>query len=254
MSDLPARASAFWRELPPVPRLLIGTVALIVLLTLFKPSVPQKPATDSSPRVLTEIARPGLFSPQLSLFGRIESPASATLSSSVTALVQKAVALPGDRVSRDDLILQLDPREAALARAQADAALSQAEAQKASAGKRHQSDRKALELEQQLTRLAQESVGRLERLRETNLASQTQLDDARQESGPATTQPGNPAAGRGQLSERRTPSRQRYRTRPGRPRSGRPGSRPQSGAGAVRRPYHLPACGRRRTGPAWRSG
>ncbi|MCC1495851.1 efflux RND transporter periplasmic adaptor subunit [Alcanivorax sp. 1008] len=180
MSDLPARLSALWRELPPVPRLLIGTIVVITLLVLFKPPAPQEPATDSSPRVLIEIARPGLFAPQLSLFGRIESPASATLSSSVTALVQQAVALPGDRVSAGDLILQLDPREAALARAQADAALSQTQAQKASATKRHQSDRKALELEQQLTDLAKQNVGRLERLRETNLASQTQLDEARQ--------------------------------------------------------------------------
>jgi HlyD family secretion protein len=180
MRDLLSRLNRHWRELPPVPRLLIGTIALIVLLTLFKPSAPQRPVVDSSPRVLVEIAQPGSFSPHLALFGRIESPASATLSSSVTAQVQAALALPGDRVNQGDLILQLDPREAALARAQADAALSQAEAQRATAVRRHQSDRKALELEQQLTRLAGESVARLERLRETNLASQTQLDDARQ--------------------------------------------------------------------------
>ncbi len=180
MSDLPARLGARWRELPPVPRLLIGTFVTVILLSLFRPSEPQKPATDTSPRVLVELARPGQFSPQLSLFGRIESPASATLSSSVVALVQKAVALPGDRVSKGDLILQLDPREAALARAQAEASLAQAEAQKSAAIKRHQSDRKALALEQQLTRLAQENVDRLERLRQTNLVSQIQLDEARQ--------------------------------------------------------------------------
>lgn len=180
MSDLPARLGARWRELPPVPRLLIGTLVAIILLSLFRPSAPQKATTDSSPRVLVELARPGLFAPQLSLFGRIESPASATLSSSVVALVQKAVALPGDRVNKGDLILQLDPREAALARAQAEASLAQAEAQKSAAIKRHQSDRKALALEQQLTQLAQENVARLERLRQTNLASQTQLDEARQ--------------------------------------------------------------------------
>ena len=180
MSDLPARLVARWRALPPVPRLLIGTFVAIILLSLFRPSAPQKPATDSSPRVQVELAQPGRFAPQLSLFGRIESPASATLSSSVVALVQQAVALPGDRVNKGELILQLDPREAALARAQAEALLSQAEAQKSAAIKRHQSDRKALELEQQLTRLAQENVSRLERLRQTNLASQTQLDEARQ--------------------------------------------------------------------------
>jgi HlyD family secretion protein len=180
MSELLSRLNDRWRELPPVPRLLIGTLVLIFLLVLLRPSAPERELADSSPRVQVEIARPGTFSPQLALFGRIESPASATLSSSVTAQVQQALALPGDRVSAGDLILQLDPREAALARAQAEAALSQAEAQKAAAIKRHQSDRKALELEQQLTRLASENVARLERLRETNLASQTQLDDARQ--------------------------------------------------------------------------
>ena len=180
MSDLPARLLARWRALPPVPRLVLGTLALMVLMILFRPSAPQTAAPDTRPRVLVELAQPGRFAPQLSLFGRIESPASATLSSAVVAQVQQAVALPGDRVGQGDLILQLDPREAALAKAQAEAALAQAEAQKASAIKRHQSDRKALALEQQLTALAQENVGRLERLRQTNLASQTQLDDARQ--------------------------------------------------------------------------
>lgn len=180
MSDLFARLSARWRALPPVPRLVLGTLALMILMVLFRPSAPQSSAPESRARVLVEIARPGTFSPQLSLFGRVESPASATLSSAVVAQVQQAVALPGDRVRAGDLILQLDPREAALARAQYEAALAQAEAQKASAAKRHASDRKALELEQQLTRLAEENVARLERLRQTNLASQTQLDEARQ--------------------------------------------------------------------------
>jgi len=180
MKAMLQKAANRWRDLPPVPRLVLGTLVLIILLSLFKPSAPQQATQDTSPRVQVEIARPDSFSPQLALFGRIESPASATLSSAVTAQVQAALSLPGDRVEAGRLILQLDPREAALARAQAEAMLAQAESQRAAAVNRHQSDRKALALEQQLTALAQESVARLERLRETNLASQTQLDDARQ--------------------------------------------------------------------------
>ena len=42
---------------------------------------PQKPAEESAPRVRVELARLASFAPEVLLFGRIESPASATLSS-----------------------------------------------------------------------------------------------------------------------------------------------------------------------------
>lgn len=170
-----------WRTLPPVPRLIVGTLVIIVLLVLFKPPPQQAPSDELMPRVSLETARPAAFPPQLLLFGRIESPASATLSSSVTALVAETPLLPGDRIEQGELILALDPREAELAQEQAEAALQQAEAQKASARRSHESDLKALELEQELTRMAEDSVARLQTLRSDSLASQAQLDEARQQ-------------------------------------------------------------------------
>lgn len=169
-----------WRQLPPVPRLLVGTALLILLLYLLRPTAPRQPLLDNAARVQVETARLASLQPRLALFGRVESPSSATLSSSITALVADTPALPGDSVRAGELILQLDPQEAALARAQANAALQQALAQKASARKRHQSDRRALALEQELTQMAEENLARLTRLKDNNLVSQTQLDEARQ--------------------------------------------------------------------------
>ena len=169
-----------WRDLPPVPRLIIGTVVAVLVLALFKPPPEQEPSQDLAARVRVELARPAAFPPQLLLFGRIESPASATLSSAVTAQVAKTPLLPGDRVEAGQLILALDPREAQFARDQAQAALAQAEAQKASARRSHQSDLKALELERDLTSMAEDNVARLQKLRADSLASQVQLDEARQ--------------------------------------------------------------------------
>lgn len=170
-----------WQALPPVPRLIVGTLVAILLLSVFRPTAEEVPETDLAPRVSTETVRTAAFPPQLLLFGRIESPASATLSSSVTALVAETPLLPGDRVEQGDLILALDPREATLARDQAQAALSQALAQKASASRSHQSDLKALKLERQLTAMAEDNANRLEKLFKQSLASQAQLDEARQQ-------------------------------------------------------------------------
>ena len=176
-----AKLSSGWRALPPVPRLIIGTLVVLLLLSALRPGAPRAPETSHAPRVAVEPVHPATFSPQLSLFGRVESPASATLSSSVMADVQELLVLPGYRVKAGEIILRLNPKEAELTRAQAQAALNQTRAQLAAARARHQSDLKSLALENSLTELAQQNVGRLEQLRERQLASQIQLDDARQQ-------------------------------------------------------------------------
>lgn len=174
------RVQEQWRSLPPVPRIIIATLVTIILLWTLKPSAPVKPETDTSPRVSVEYARAGTFSPELLLFGRIQSPASATLSASVAAEVSAIPILAGTRVSKGKPLVTLDTREAQLALEQAQAALDRAQADRDATRNRYRSDQKALKLEQNLTELSQQDVARLEQLRESNMASQRQLDDARQ--------------------------------------------------------------------------
>ncbi|MGB1220505.1 MAG: efflux RND transporter periplasmic adaptor subunit [Alcanivoracaceae bacterium] len=174
------RVQEQWRSLPPVPRIILATLVTIILLWQLKPSAPVKPETDTSARVSIEYARPGTFAPELLLFGRIQSPASATLSASIAAEVSAIPVLAGSRVSQGQPLVTLDTREAQLALDQAQAALDRAEADRSATRNRYRSDQKALKLEQELTDLAKQDVARLEQLREGNMASQRQLDDARQ--------------------------------------------------------------------------
>ena len=179
-TDWRNRSLAIWRRLPPVARVVLITLAAILLLVLLKPGAPTRPVDDLYARVHWEAAQPGSFSPELRLFGRIESPANATLTASVSAEVATTPVLPGNRVSAGELLLQLDPREAQLLLDQHQAELARATASRESARLGHRSNLQTRELEGELVALAEQQLQRLERLRTDNMASQAQLDEARQ--------------------------------------------------------------------------
>ncbi len=168
-----------WRQLPPAARLLLATLALGLLLWALRPSAPERQVDDPHARVFYETARIGSFRPELHLFGRVESPETATLTASFTGELGSVPARAGHHVERGELLMEVDPQEAELLLTQREAELEQALAQRDSARQRHRSDRKNLELEQELVDTAVQRMQRLERLRGNDMASQSQLDDAR---------------------------------------------------------------------------
>lgn len=166
------------QQLPPVARVILGTLLAIILLAVFKPDAAIKPASEHHDRVRFVLAEPAARAPQIQLFGRVQSPRAASLTAVVTANVASTPVRAGNRVQQGDLLIQLDDSEAALARDRAQAARDEAAAQLQTTRLRYDSDRKNLALEQKLAKLANDNLERLQSLRGKQLVSQTQLDQA----------------------------------------------------------------------------
>ena len=166
------------KQLPPVARVILGTVLAIILLAVFKPSAPTRDVSDRHDRVRYVLADPGARSPQIQLFGRVQSPRAANLTAVVTANVAEIPIRAGNRVKKGQLLIQLDDTEAALARDRAKAARDEAAAQLQTTRLQYESDKKNLALEKKLAQLAANNLERLQSLRGKKLVSQTQLDEA----------------------------------------------------------------------------
>ncbi|WP_372653299.1 efflux RND transporter periplasmic adaptor subunit [Alcanivorax borkumensis] len=166
------------KRTPPVARVILGTVLAIILLAVLKPSAPTRDVADNNARVRFELADPQARSPQIQLLGRVQSPRAASLTAVVTANVDSIPVRAGHRVSKGQVLIQLDDTEAALARDRAKAARDEAAAQLETSRLRHQSDKNNLELEKKLAKLAADNLERIRTLRERKLVAQTQLDQA----------------------------------------------------------------------------
>ena len=168
------------KHIPPVARVILGTVLAIILLATFKPSAPTRDIVDNHARVRFVLADPQDHSPQIQLFGRVQSPRAAGLTAVVTANVDSIPVRAGNRVKEGELLIQLDDTEAALARDRAKATRDEAAAQLETTRLRYQSDKKNLTLEKRLAQLSADNLERIQSLRERKLVAQTQLDEAEQ--------------------------------------------------------------------------
>ena len=96
------------KQIPPVPRVIIGTLVTILLLSVFKPAADTRDTPQHYDRVRFVLADPASRSPQIQLFGRVQSPRAASLTAVVTANVADIPVRSGNRVSEGELLIQLD--------------------------------------------------------------------------------------------------------------------------------------------------
>lgn len=167
------------RIIVPIIILLTGAAAFAAL----KATRPEPQPIESQEKawaVVAETIDPGIQSPNLRLFGRIESPRTARLTSGVNADVLEVPAREGDRVATGELLVRLDDREVALELAQSQAEINQIAAEIELEREKHGNDLSSLEHESELLALARKEVERAQRLARTNVGSQSQLDAARQ--------------------------------------------------------------------------
>lgn len=164
-----------------LPVLIIAGVALVItLMFAFKPT-PEKASTGLQTTLVDTLqATPGTLSPTLTLFGRIESPYTTTLSASTSAFVDQVIAYEGQAVTENDLLVALDRTDAELLLAQREADLQDVAAQAAQQENRHKSDLEALKIEKELLKLANKAASRYENLVKKNVGSDIQRDDALQ--------------------------------------------------------------------------
>jgi multidrug efflux pump subunit AcrA (membrane-fusion protein) len=169
---------SFVKLVLPVTLLIAGVIVFSYLLAS-RPEPPQPQPKEKVWQVEVFEARPQRLAPSLTLYGEVETHALVQAAAPGPGLVTEIRVRKGDKVSEGQLLLSLDPRDFAVAVAQAEADVADIEAQLADLELRHRADRQALQEERRLLKLAQSELDRLERLRRQNLSSDADLDVAR---------------------------------------------------------------------------
>ena len=131
-------------------------------------------------RVEVERAVPKRLAPELTLYGRVETPDLLRATASAPAWVTEVAVRDGDRVSAGDVLVRLDARDFLPRVEQAKAQIAELEAEIDSERNRYETDRLALEQEKRLLKLAQDAVARQQRLKTQKVGAEQALDEAEQ--------------------------------------------------------------------------
>ena len=162
---------------------LAAILAGIAIFSVLKATRPDPPAVESRERVwqvaVTNVQLESL-SPQLTLYGKVESPEVFKAAAPGQGRVSAVHASEGSRVKAGDLLVVLDEKDFEPAVTQAGADVAELEAQIESENLRYASDKEALEEQKTLLELARAELARAERLEQRNLGSESALDQARQ--------------------------------------------------------------------------
>jgi multidrug efflux pump subunit AcrA (membrane-fusion protein) len=119
-------------------------------------------------------------SPELELYGRVETPDLLRATASASAWVTEVRVQDGDPVEQGQLLLRLDARDFEPRIAQVEAEIADLQAQIESEKNRYETDKLALEQERRLLDLAREGVARQERLKSQKVGAEQALDEAEQ--------------------------------------------------------------------------
>ena len=159
--------------------LCVGIAVFLALKSSRPVDQPLNPTERSWPVEAVTVQRQPL-GPTVRLYGRIESPHESRVRCALSTDVQEVWALVGQSVSKGEKLLRLDDLDVKLTLIQREAELTEIEAQIQSENTRYQADRAALEQETKLLVLAQSALERAERLAQTQVGSQANVDDASQ--------------------------------------------------------------------------
>ena len=163
--------------------ILLALGAGVAIFSLLVMTKPDRPAVESRERVwqvaATTISLQRL-SPQLTLYGRVESPEVFKAAAPGQGRVAAVLASEGTRVKAGDPLVILDEKDFMPAVTQARADVTELEAQIESEKLRYASDKQALSEQQRLLELAKAELVRAENLEQRNLGSESALDQARQ--------------------------------------------------------------------------
>ena len=153
------------KKLFPVAAVLL-TVLTATALVAFAPQPDLRPAESQAIPVTSLVAVVGTRSPEIRLYGRVETPNTARLTALVTAPVESLRVREGDRAARGDVLVQLDGTDTALLVRRRDSDLVDARASLDALKLAGADDREVLAHQEELHRLATEKVTRYRRLRE----------------------------------------------------------------------------------------
>ena len=185
LSQLIRSPRQFWQQhrhsKKTVP--LIAIIVTVLLIMIFKATQPAPPVKVKEEKVWTvqthQLAN-GDKTPQLELYGQVESPYTATITAIINADVMSLDVKEGQVVSKDQLLIKLDEIDAKLTLDQRASDVSELEASIESEKNRHKNDLASLKLEKSLVALARKKLQREEKTSKSNLTSQSSFDTQKQ--------------------------------------------------------------------------
>jgi len=162
--------------------ILIVAVALGVfrMLKATKPEQEPPQVQERIWRVEVTPAVPGRLTPELELYGRVETPDLLRAAASAAAWVDEVAVRDGDVVGAGQILLQLDERDFLPRISQQEAEIAVLEADIASERNRYETDKRALEQEQRLLEISRNSVARQQKLKTQKVGAEQALDEAEQ--------------------------------------------------------------------------
>ena len=175
----------FWQQNRRNPRMLplliiLLTIVLLVILKLIQPAPPVKEQEEKTWTVQTQRLVAGSKSPQLELYGQVESPHTATITAIINADVKSLDANEGQSVKEGQLLITLDDSDAKLVFDDKNTYVAELEALIESEKNRYISDLASLKLEKSLVSLAEKKLAREEKTSQANLTSQSSFDSQKQ--------------------------------------------------------------------------
>ncbi len=169
---------ALKRWLPAL--IILCAVAVFIGLKATRPQQPQVLPQERIWYVKTIEAQPQRLSPVLTLYGQVETPDLLKAAAPGRARVQQVLVREGNRITPNQLVLTLDPRDFEPKVQQAQARVDELHARIDSERLRHASDREALKHNQSLLELAQLALERAKKMKQKKLGSEAALDQARE--------------------------------------------------------------------------
>ena len=146
--------------------IVLGTLLASTGLIAFAPEPARRPVAAVVVPVTSLIVERRDVSPEVRLYGRVETPHAASLTALVAATVDTLHAREGDRVAAGDVLVQLDETDARLLLRRREADWAEARADREALQLAGADDRQVLAHQQALHQLASNKAERYRRLRE----------------------------------------------------------------------------------------
>lgn len=158
--------------------IIITAVIIFSALKLTRPETAVREPVEKSWLVEAVTAEFATIAPDITIYGRVETPRDASLKAALEADVEQVFVLEGDNVHSGQRLLQLDDTDVLLQRQQRQADIDEILAAIDSEKTRFKRDTGLLENQKQLVALADKAVTRAQKLEQTRLASKAALDES----------------------------------------------------------------------------
>lgn len=163
----------------PLGILILASV-IAATLVISRPSATIRDSEEKSWIVSVVPAKPAAISPQITIYGKVESPFMTRLTAAIGADVEEVAIREGEHVQKGQKLIKLADSDYQLQLKQRNAELAEIKAQIRSELDRHKSDKQALEHEKILLDLARKELERARALHRDNLSTQAHIDEAEQ--------------------------------------------------------------------------